>query len=173
MIINRVWSMPSSQTFTIKPIRELLTRYIKNPEKWIDPFAGYNSPAYWSNDLDESAKTLYHTEASVFCRHLLYQLKMVESFEWGLFDPPYSARQITEHYKAVGHQADMVDTSNTFYSRVLVYMAKLIKSGGYLIHCGWNSNGYGKSNGFEIVEILLVAHGGQHHDTIVTVEIKI
>jgi len=28
----------------------------------------------------------------------------------------------------------------------------------------------GKNRGFEIVEILLVAHGGHHNDTIVTVE---
>lgn len=28
-------------------------------------------------------------------------------------------------------------------------------------------------NGFEIIEILLVAHGGMHNDTIVTVERKL
>ena len=31
----------------------------------------------------------------------------------------------------------------------------------------------GKNRGFEIVEILLVAHGGHHNDTICTVEKKI
>ena len=30
--------------------------------------------------------------------------------------------------------------------------------------------GIGKNNGFKIVEILLVPHGGWHNDTIVTVE---
>lgn len=34
-------------------------------------------------------------------------------------------------------------------------------------------NGIGKTRGFEIVEILLVAHGGNHNDTIVTVERKL
>ena len=33
-------------------------------------------------------------------------------------------------------------------------------------------NGIGKTKGFEILEILTVAHGGQHNDTLVTVEIK-
>lgn len=33
--------------------------------------------------------------------------------------------------------------------------------------------GIGKKNGFEIIEILLVAHGGMHNDTIVTVERKL
>ena len=29
MIISRVWAMPNKWTFTIKPIRDLLDRYIK------------------------------------------------------------------------------------------------------------------------------------------------
>lgn len=45
MITNRVWSMPSKHTFTIKPIAELLQRYIGDGTGWIDPFAGFNSPA--------------------------------------------------------------------------------------------------------------------------------
>ena len=42
-----------------------------------------------------------------------------------------------------------------------------------VISCGWNSCGFGKKLGFEIVEILLVCHGRTHNDTIVTVEKKI
>jgi len=40
-----------------------------------------------------------------------------------------------------------------------------------VISFGWNSGGIGKTNGFEILEILLVAHGA-HNDTICTVERK-
>lgn len=39
--------------------------------------------------------------------------------------------------------------------------------------CGWNSNGLGKGRGFELDELLIVAHGGSKNDTIVTVEEKI
>lgn len=35
MIINRTWSMPSSKTFNIKPIKELIEKY--NTGKSIDP----------------------------------------------------------------------------------------------------------------------------------------
>ena len=42
-----------------------------------------------------------------------------------------------------------------------------------MITCGWNSNGFGKNRGFEIIEILLVAHGQHRNDTIVTVERKV
>ena len=44
---------------------------------------------------------------------------------------------------------------------------------GVVITFGWNSNGIGKTRGFEIVEILLVAHGGNHNDTICVVERKL
>lgn len=47
-----------------------------------------------------------------------------------------------------------------------------IKVGGYAISFGWNSNGFGKNRGFEVIEILLVSHGGHHNDTICTVEMK-
>jgi hypothetical protein len=38
---------------------------------------------------------------------------------------------------------------------------------------GWNSSGIGIKRGFELIEVLLVCHGGSHNDTIVTVERKI
>ena len=37
----------------------------------------------------------------------------------------------------------------------------------------WNSGGIGKKYGFDIQEILMVAHGGWHNDTIVVVDKKI
>ena len=46
------------------------------------------------------------------------------------------------------------------------------KKDGVVITCGWNSSGIGNVNGFRIVEILLVHHGGWHNDTIITVEKK-
>jgi len=45
--------------------------------------------------------------------------------------------------------------------------------GGFAISFGWNSIGMGKTHGFEIIEILLVCHGGAHNDTIVTVDRKV
>lgn len=81
-------------------------------------------------------------------------------------------RQVSEHYKEVGKKASQLDTSYNFYSRVMNSICDRIKIGGYAISMGWNSNGFGKSRGFKIVEILIVAHGMHHNDTIVTVEQK-
>lgn len=50
---------------------------------------------------------------------------------------------------------------------------RIVHQGGIVISFGWNSTGIGKKYGFEKIEILLVAHGSQHNDTIVVVERKI
>lgn len=38
---------------------------------------------------------------------------------------------------------------------------------------GGRSSSFGKKRGFELKRILIVAHGGSHNDTLVTVEKKI
>lgn len=165
--IERKWAMPSMHTFTIRPIAELLSRYVGDGVGWLDPFAGENSPAEYTNDHNPEKPTKYHLEAIDFVKELSTQ-----KFNGALFDPPYSYRQVSEHYKVLGKKATQLDTSTNFYNRVLNPLANVIKDGGYCISFGWNSNGMGKNRGFEIVEILLVAHGGHHNDTIVTVERK-
>ena len=88
-------------------------------------------------------------------------------------DPPYSLRQIKECYNGIGIQK--LDKETTLYGFIKVkeIIARIIKPGGYVISFGWNSGGMGKKRGFEIIEILLVPHGGHHNDTIVTVEQKV
>ena len=48
----------------------------------------------------------------------------------------------------------------------------MIRPGGIVVSCGWNSNGMGIKRGYILREVLLVAHGGNHNDTICTVEQK-
>ena len=169
MKINRVWAMPNKWTFTIKPIKKLISRYVGDGRGWIDPFAGMNSPAEYTNDLNPDAKAKYNMPAKEFAE------LMPGPFNGILFDPPYSGRQVKECYNALDIKVQMDDTNAFFYRCVKTPLVPKIKPGGYIISCGWNSNGFGKSlqgrpNGFEIVEILMVAHGGWHNDTIVTVE---
>lgn len=168
MKINRTFATASHHTFTIKPIKELLKRYVPDGGKgWIDPFAGENSPAEYTNDHNPEKPTTHHLEAKDFVDVL-----KTKKFKGALFDPPYSYRQVSEHYKVLGKKATQKDTSYNFYARVLDPLSKGIKQGGYCISFGWNSNGIGKKRGFKIVEILIVAHGLHHNDTIVTVEQK-
>ena len=163
--ISRVWSMPSHHTFTIKPIAELLKRY--NVGKgWVDPFAGWNSMAEFTNDLNPKAPTTHHAEAEKFTK------SFGEGKYQALFDPPYSLRQIIECYEGIGLVPDKKWATTKFYTDVKNNLAKIIKPGGLCISFGWNTIGLGKVRGFEIIEVLIVSHGRLHNDTLVTVEKK-
>lgn len=98
--------------------------------------------------------------------------KVTGPFKGILFDPPYSYRQITECYQGIGLKASMLDTTSNFYSRVMNNIYRKINPGGYAISFGWNTNAFGKNRGFKIIEILIVAHGTHHNDTLVTIEQK-
>lgn len=170
MKFTRTWAMPNKHTFRINPINDLIERYI-NAGEWIDPFARnspFNPRCVFTNDLDISAPTTHHLEALDFLNGLVGRL-----FDGCLFDPPYSPRQISECYKSVGREVHMKDTQSSFYGDRKKAVARLIRDGGVVISCGWNSGGIGKTLGFEIEEILMVPHGGAHNDTIVTVERKV
>lgn len=172
--INRIWAMPNKNTFKIKPIRELIERRIKevkdkNPNAIIiDPFANQSKLADITNDLDNQYDTDYHMDALDF-------LKMFndESVDMVLYDPPFSPRQVAECYKKLGKTVNMQTTQASYWSKQKKEIARIVKKDGIVITCGWNSGGIGKTNGFEIIEILLVPHGGWHNDTIVTVDKKI
>jgi len=66
-IIRREWAMSNHKTFDIKPIRELIARYVTN--KFIDPFARnsyFNDICLFTNDLNADAITTHHMEALDF-----------------------------------------------------------------------------------------------------------
>lgn len=171
MIINRTWAMPSHNTFTIKPIAALIDRYLTG--LWVDPFARdsiFNNRCFATNDLNPESNTTHHMEALDFLNSLTICGPI---FDGVLFDPPYSPRQIAECYKQVGRAVHIQDTQISFYSNRKNAAAQLIKPGGLAICFGWNTNGFGKKLGFELIEILLIAHGSAHNDTICTVERKL
>ena len=96
-----------------------------------------------------------------------------ERFDGALFDPPYSMRQATECYKSYGKEKQKISvTSMLYWKKCKDEISRVIRPGGICICCGWNSMGLGKNREFEMIEILLVPHGGSRNDTIVTVEKK-
>lgn len=169
MKIGRKWAMPNKNTFSIKPIKELVEG-LQNEclGVSVDPFSGESRIANYCNDLDPDKKCEYRMDALSF-------LQLFEDQSVGLvfFDPPYSPRQVSECYKKVGETVNMETTQSSFWSRMKREISRVVVPKGKVLTCGWCSNGIGKSNGFEIEEILLVAHGGWHNDTICTVERKV
>ena len=165
MIINRAWQMPSSQTFKIKPIKDLIEKYAKGVI--IDPFANESKIASITNDLDPKYDTDYHMDALEFL-----QVFDDNSIDTVLYDPPYSPRQVSECYTKLGNTVNIKTTQASYWSKQKEQIGRIVRPGGVVITCSWNSGGIGKKYGFEIEEILLVAHGGWHNDTIVVVDRK-
>ena len=171
MKITREWAMPNKNTFEIKPIAELIKRYYHPypAQNSIDPFANKNRLATLTNDLDEQYDTDYHLDALEFLD--LFEPK--KSVDLVFFDPPFSPTQVVQCYKKLGKTVDATSTSMSYWSNLKDKIARILRNEGVVISCGWNSNGMGKMRGFQIIEILLVAHGGAKHDTIITVDKKI
>lgn len=168
MKVTRSWAMPNKNTFGITPIKDLLERYITPSDEVIDPFANNCKWGTITNDLDPQYETDYHMDATNFLKMLPSQCADVV-----LYDPPFSPRQVMECYKKLGMSVNMETTQASYWSKQKEQIARIIKPKGIVITCGWNSGGIGKKHGFEIEEILLVAHGGWHNDTIITVERKV
>lgn len=170
MKINRVWAMPNKNTFDIKPIKSLLEKYIDKDSNQIviDPFSnGETEYARYTNDLNP------HVNASSHMDGLDYLKTFPDKFaDIVLYDPPYSPRQVVECYKSFGKEITQKDTQSSWRRKHLDQISRILKPHGYCISFGWNSNGVGKKRNFIIEEILLVAHGGSHNDTLVTIDKK-
>ena len=165
MEMNRIWAMPNKNTFSIKPINKLLHRHIAGYS--IDMFANSNTFATETNDIDEAYDTDWNMDALEYLN-----IKHDLSIDTVLFDPPYSPRQVSECYKKCNRTVNMQTTQASFWSNLKKEIGRITKPDGKVITCGWNSGGVGKKYGFELIEVLIVPHGGWHNDTIVTVEQK-
>lgn len=168
---SRHWAMPSKETFSIKPINNLVQELLSNrfvQMSSLDPFSNGRRYASYTNDLDPDVDADKHMDALDFLRTINDR-----RFRLVLFDPPYSSRQVSECYKKLEKTVNMQTTQSSYWAKLKKEIARILRPGGKVLTCGWNSGGIGKSLGFEIEEILLVAHGGWHNDTICTVEVKI
>ena len=167
VVFNRIWAMPSGDTFSIPPIYNLLGRTITEGV-WVDPFvrnSPFKSQMTFTNDLNPRFPATHHMDALDFLKSL-----PDKSVDGILFDPPYSPRQIKECYQGVGLKVTMEDTQSSFWGNLKREMARISKDETIIVCFGWNSGGVGKKLGGCLVEVLMVPHGGTHNDTIVTVE---
>ena len=164
---SRVWAMPNRETFKIKPIKELLSRYVGDGKGWVDPFAGDNSPAEYTNDLNQKTKAKSHLHWEDFIKTTPLEINGL------LLDPPYSLRQMEECYDKIDKKMTFDESKDASYSRLKNKCKNNIITKGFAINFGWSTVGFGKKRGFEIIEILDVCHGGHHNDTLVTVERKV
>jgi len=163
--------MPSGETFSILPIRDLVKRYTGPDLVIVDPFARNCHIGTLTNDLNPATEAACHLDSVDFLDDLIREGITADVV---LFDPPYSPRQISENYRAAGLTPVLETTQNARFCRENKNrLDVLLKIGGVAICCGWNTSGMGLSRDYALEEILMVCHGEGHNDTLVTVERKI
>jgi hypothetical protein len=143
-----------------------------------DPFANdtCEEPGLWdgayvtSNDLNPSFKTTYNLEANDFAEKMEREGRL---FDLILFDPPYSLRQLKDQYEGIGMNLELWQTQN-MWGRAKNALAQCVPVGGYVIHLGWHTSGFGKHRGFEKVELLNLEPVGKddRYNLLITVEQK-
>lgn len=171
MFIHRQWAMPNKNTFDIKPIRDFVLKYWNNSETSIDPFARDKKLATYTNDLNPNTHAEYHYEAKEFLEMLIEKKVKADLI---IFDPPYSLRQRKECYDDFGENGFTFEHSKNVgkWTAEKELCNKLLEPDGIFLHFGWHSNGLGNKYKCEIEEMLIVAHGGGHNDTICIAERK-
>ncbi len=170
MKMSRVWAMPDSNTFNIPPIEMFVKKYLMKSQCSIDPFARNKRWATWTNDINPKTEAEFHSDAEAFLDLLAADEIKADLL---IFDPPYSPRQISEHYKEAGLTVSQTDTqSAVLYLRVRKAALSVLADNAVVLSFGWSSVGMGIGFGFEIIEIMLVCHGGAHNDTICLAERK-
>jgi hypothetical protein len=168
---NRVWAMPSKDTFSVRPIGDFVRKYLAESAVSVDPFARNNTWATHTNDINPQTSAQHHMDAVAFLRML--QASGVKA-DLVILDPPYSPRQISECYREIGKPVGMVDTqSSVLYMQVKEAAAAIAGDDCVVLSFGWNSVGMGKKHGFEPIEYLLCSHVGAHNDTICVAERKV
>jgi hypothetical protein len=170
MQINRKWAMPSSDTFDVSPIGEFVKLYLRQSKISIDPFARNKRWATYTNDINPNTAAEYHLDVVDFLKMLIEKKVKADLM---IFDPPYSPRQAKEMYSSFGKSVTKKDTQMATIHASREYVRQILDIGGICLSFGWNSTGMGLERGFEIIEILLVAHGAFHNDTICMAEKKI
>lgn len=166
---EKVWAMPNSKTFTIKPIQAFVEAEVRRGGQIVDPFANSCKYGTITNDLNPEYKTDYNMDALEFLKSL-----PDDSTDLVLYDPPYSISQASEMYKSYGKEKLEINVANMkYWSECKDNIARILKRHGRVICCGWNTNGLGKGRGFEMTNILIVSHGGSKNDTLVTLEYKL
>lgn len=175
-ITNEPFSMPVVQHLIHKTLKKIQgTRKVRI----VDPFARNHRQKGCitvSNDLNPEIDCMYNLEMNDFGQLILEKVLQGELplFDMIFHDPPYSLRQLKDHYDNIGHDLKKWQT-NDMWGTGQDALAKCLKVGGYAISLGWHSHGYGKKRGFQKIGVYVIEQVAtkDRYDLIVTIEQKV
>lgn len=143
--------------------------------KICDPFAreGFvgKLPNCISNDLNPEFDTDYNLEFKDFAR-VMHMKKM--AFDLVVFDPPYSLRQLKEHYDGIGKDLKLWQTHN-MWGEGKNMLAHHMPVGSVVISLGWTTYGFGRKRGFQkkAVHVLEQTAREDRYSLFVVIEEKV
>lgn len=163
--------MPSADTFDVPPIGDFVKRYLRQSKVSIDPFARNKRWATYTNDLNPDTAAEYHLSALDFL--CLLEGRGIQA-DLIIFDPPYTLHQVKQCYESIGLPFLLNDAQQAgVWSQEKEICYQLLATDGIFLHFEYHSNGMGKSRDMRLEELLLVAHGRNHNDTICIAERKL
>lgn len=158
---RRIVTPPHRWTFKYDKVRRFVEEHLEG--RVLNLFAGQTRLRHdgeiVTNDIDETVDADHHFDAVEVADHF-----DPCTFDTVILDPPYNVRKAREKYdgRMVGK-----------FTRAKDELVPLIKPGGKTIHFGYSSTGMSPSRGFELEEVCLLNHKGDHNDTICVVEQRV
>jgi len=98
-----------------------------------------------SNDLNTQFDTDYNLEFKDFAR-VMHMKQM--AFDLVVFDPPYSLRQLKDHYDGIGKDLKLWQTHN-MWGVGKNLLSHHMPVGSIVISLGWTTAGFGRKRGFQ------------------------
>lgn len=148
-------------TFQPEPVRRYVEGWLTG--RVLNLFAGMTKLTHDGeivrNDLDEEKDADHHFDAIAVGKHF-----PANSFDTVILDPPYNVRKAREKYNGE-YQGK--------FTAVKEQVKTLVRPGGLVVHCGYQTPGMGISRGFELVEVCNIAHGGDINDTLICIEQRV
>ena len=171
---KRWFGMPNIYTFRVKGVKEFINENIKGDV--LVPFGGMehldrNNNKIMTCDIkhpnkEEAAAADFWCDATDLDKSPEIKDK---KFDTILLDPPFTFFQAVHSYKLKGNKifkmTDVVKAKNEAFRKC--------KKDCRVITLGFNTVGMSNERGFGLKKVGIITHGGNHNDTLITVEDRI
>lgn len=108
-----------------------------------------------TNDLNPEFNCDYNLEWKDFAEHINTRTKAgFRGPDLVFFDPPYSLRQLKDHYDGIGKDLELWQTHNMWRAGKDA-MAEVMPVGSRVVSFGWTTAGFGAKRGFDKVAIYV------------------
>lgn len=177
----------TNQPFDNPHIRKILDREVDNMMRRtngeglaVDPFARASFTNsienFVTNDLNPEFPTHYNLEFKDFAKRMRFEVDNLDQrpIDLVFFDPPYSLRQLKDHYDGIGKDLELWQTHN-MWKEGKDHLAKIMPVGSRVVSLGWTTSGWGAKRGFEKVAVHVFEQVAREdrYALLVTVEEKV